>query len=150
MKDVGEGAWYSDAQMEWFKTKMLEHRDGKPALIFIHQPLPEKGKEGGVYQLIRATEFREIVKPYKNVFVFSGHTHRNFKENGHYVKESFDWIANASVGRTKPVGAGPGPNKPIPDAQGCYIQVYEHKIVVRGREFSNRSWIANAKWSFST
>jgi Icc protein len=149
MKNVAEGAWYSDAQMDWFKTKMLEHQDGKPALIFIHQPLPAKGKEGSLYQLIRATEFRDIVKPYKNVFVFSGHTHRNFNEKGHYVKESFDWIINASVGRTKPTGAGIGAFRPTTAAQGCYIQVYEHKIVVRGREFSNRSWIAKANWSFS-
>jgi 3',5'-cyclic-AMP phosphodiesterase len=101
-----------------------------------------------LYQLIRAIEFRNIVKPYKNVFVFSGHTHRNFNEEGHYVKESFDWIINASVGRTRPVGAGFGAYTPITAAQGCYIQVYEHKIVVRGREFSNRSWIVKANWSF--
>jgi hypothetical protein len=148
MKDVGEGSWYSDIQMNWFKTKMLEHKDGKAALIFIHQPLPSEGKEGGVHQLIRAIEFRDIVKPYKNVFVFSGHTHRNFNEEGHYVKESFDWIINASVGRTRPVGASIGTYEPISAAQGCYIQVYEHKIVVRGREFSNRSWIDKAHWSF--
>ncbi|MDB5052675.1 MAG: calcineurin-like phosphoesterase [Bacilli bacterium] len=146
--EVGEGAWYSDAQLEWLSHKMLEHQTGKPALIFIHQPLPILGSDGGSHQLIRATDFRNILKPYKNVFVFSGHTHRNFKENGHYSKESFHWISNASVGRTLPVHAEYDALKPNNDAQGCCIQIYTNKVVVRGREFSNQSWIKNANWTF--
>jgi predicted MPP superfamily phosphohydrolase len=147
-KEVGEGAWYSDAQLDWLKTMMAVHQDGRPALIFIHQPLPAQGKEGGTHQLIRAEEFRSLMKPYKNVFVFSGHTHRNFNEEGHYVKETFHWITNASVGRTRQVGAGYGASQPNSFAQGCSIQVYENKVVVRGREFSDRSWISKANWSF--
>ena len=67
-----KGHWYSDAQMNWFKTKMLEHQNGKPALIFIHQPLPPKGKEGGLYQLIRATEFCGIVSHTRMFLCFLG------------------------------------------------------------------------------
>jgi Icc protein len=138
--DVGEGAWYSDEQLNWLTAKLAEHKDGRPALVMIHQPLPAIGTDGRTHQLIRAKEFREILKPYRNVFVFSGHTHRDLNEDNHYSKETFHWFVNASVGRTR----GNGQTNTL--AQGMYIQVYQHEVVVKGREFSNRSWIANANW----
>ena len=139
--DVGEGAWYSDEQLAWLEQAMQPHADGKPAFVFIHQPLPPDGSDGGTHRLIRAKAFREILKPYRNVFVFSGHTHRNLESDGHYVREStFHWISNASVGRTRGAGSVPVP------VQGLLVQVYPDQVVVRGREFSNRTWIKAADW----
>ncbi|WJH37304.1 metallophosphoesterase [Paenibacillus sp. CC-CFT747] len=139
--DVGEGAWYSDEQLEWLRRTMEEHKDGKPALVFIHQPFPAVGSDGRTHQLIRANEFRAILKPYKNVFVFSGHTHRSFNGENHYNRhENLHWFNNASVGRTR--SAAPNSNV----SQGMYIQVYENEIAVRGREFSTREWIDGAGW----
>lgn len=140
--EVGEGAWYSDAQLNWLKETLKPHSDGRPALIMIHQPLPPAGANGGSHRVIRNVEFREILKPYPNVFVFSGHTHRDLREDGHYSREPFHWFVNASVGRTRvPNGLQEAP------VQGMYIQVYENEISVRGREFSNRTWIAKADWT---
>jgi Icc protein len=59
--EYGEGAWYSDAQMAWFENKMKDHANGKPAFVFIHQPLPALGMDGRSHQLIRAKEFRAIL-----------------------------------------------------------------------------------------
>ncbi|WP_284638012.1 metallophosphoesterase family protein [Paenibacillus silviterrae] len=138
--EVGEGAWYSDAQMAWFKQKMQEHDNNrKPAIVFIHQPLPDPGTDGGTHRLVRAKEFRAILEPYKNVFVLSGHSHRTFYGEEHYNwQNSFHWFNNASVGRTR---AASGTT-----AQGMYVQVYPHKVVIRGREFVDRSWIQEARW----
>jgi Icc protein len=146
--NVGEGAWYSDKQLEWLQEKIKEHKAGQIALVFIHQPLPGQGINGGSNFLIRAKEFRKILKPYKNVFVFSGHDHRNFNEDGHYTKETFHWISNASVGRNLPVGAAYDSLEYNESAQGCYIQVFADKVVIRGREFTTRSWIDKAYWTF--
>jgi 3',5'-cyclic AMP phosphodiesterase CpdA len=142
--DVGEGAWYSDEQLAWLKETMKNHEDGKPAFVFIHQPLPDPGLNGRSHQLIRAKEFRSILKPYKNVFVFSGHTHRNFVgDNSHYnTQNTFHWFINSSVGRIRSNEPG-GISK---FAQGLYVQVYEDRVVLRGREFSNRTWISEANW----
>lgn len=134
--DVGEGAWYTDEQLAWLRHTLEPHADGSPALIFIHQPLPAAGTDGGTHRLIRANEFRAILKPYPNVFVFSGHTHQDLNGGTHYTKESFHWLVNASVGRTR------GGTK----SQGMYIQVYEGAVVVRGREFSDQTWISAAHW----
>lgn len=153
--DVGEGAWYSDEQLDWLKKAMTAHEDGKPALVFIHQPLPAVGSDGRTHQLIRANAFRDIVRPYRNVFVFSGHTHRNFVGENHYVMhENFHWFNNASVGRTRAAGAPGAPGGSAGQAgttkqyaQGMYIQVYERQIVVRGREFTTREWIDGSSWT---
>lgn len=139
--EVGEGAWYSDEQLAWLEQTMQPHADGKPAFVFIHQPLPPDGSDGGSHRLIRNKEFRSILKPYRNVFVFSGHTHRNFETEGHYVRDTtFHWITNASVGRTRGGGSVPTP------VQGLLVQVYPDQVVARGREFSNRTWIKTADW----
>ncbi|MCS7460676.1 metallophosphoesterase [Paenibacillus doosanensis] len=141
MPEVGEGAWYSDAQLEWFQKKLAETTDGKPIFVLIHQPLPPEGKDGGTHQLIRAGKFRELLAPYPNVFVISGHTHQDF-DNGssHYSEETFHWFVNASVGMTR------DKQNPASKSQGMYVQVYADRVVVRGREFAQKRWIPEADW----
>lgn len=140
--EVGEGAWYSDEQLAWLEEIMKPHADGKPALVFIHQPLPPDGEDGGQHRVIKAKRFRSILRAYRNVFVFSGHTHRNLETEGRYVRDNgFHWFSNASVGKTRGVGSVASP------VQGLYIQVYPDQVVLRGREFSNRTWIEAADWT---
>lgn len=143
--EVGEGAWYSDEQLDWLRRTMTAHADGSPAFIFIHQPLPQPGLDGRTHQLIRANAFRDILKPYRNVFVLSGHQHRNFVgDNSHYnTQNTFHWFSNASVGRTR--NRQPGSTKAV--SQGLYVQVYADRIVLKGREFSDRTWIGEADWT---
>lgn len=134
--DVQEGAWYSDEQLAWLEETLKPHADGSPALVFIHQPLPAIGAEGGNHRLIRAGEFRKLLLPYPNLFVFSGHTHQDLNQPNRYTKESFHWFMNASVTRTRGELS-----------QGLLIQVYEGAVDIKGREFSTGSWIAAADWS---
>ncbi|MEC0209894.1 metallophosphoesterase [Paenibacillus ehimensis] len=142
--EVGEGAWYSDEQLAWLEETMKVHKDGRPAFVFIHQPLPEPGTDGGSHRLIRAKRFRAILEPYRNVFVLSGHSHRNFEGEDHYNRQNtFHWFNNASVGKTRPKADG----KAKAPSQGMYVQVYRDKVVVKGREFSDRSWIDSAVWT---
>lgn len=144
--EVGEGAWYSDEQLAWFKERVKAlYQPGRPLFVMTHQPLPPKGTDGGSHQLIRANQFRETLKPYKNVFVFCGHRHQDF-QNGtpHYVEETFHYFHNASVGRTlNRAYQQEAKNK----AQGIYVQVFADKVVVRGREFSNRTFLDEANWN---
>ena len=143
--DVGEGAWYSNDQLEWLKAKLAENKDGKPIFVLIHQPLPPKGQDGGSHRVIPAKRLREILKPHPNVFVFSGHNHQDFT-NGmlHYVKETFHWFHNSSVGR---VLNAKYQHERQDAAQGLYVEVYADKVVLRGREFSNGTWIPEAEWN---
>jgi len=145
--DVGEGAWYSDEQLAWLKDRLASRNDNKPVFVMIHQPLPAAGRDGGNHSLIRANEFRDILKPYTNVFIFSGHTHQDF-QNGreHYVKESFHWFQNSSVGRVLNAQFRPYREHV---SQGLYVQVFKDKVRLRGREFIGRTWIEEADWTVS-
>ncbi|KRE65193.1 metallophosphoesterase family protein [Paenibacillus sp. Soil750] len=144
--EVGEGAWYSDEQLAWFKGRLGNlYKPGRPLFVMTHQPLPPVGTDGATHQLIRAIQFRETLKPYKNVFVFCGHRHQDF-QNGtpHYIQETFHYFHNASVGRT----LNRAYQQTAQDkAQGIYVQVFADKVVVRGREFSNRTFIEEANWT---
>ncbi|MBO9610303.1 MAG: metallophosphoesterase [Paenibacillaceae bacterium] len=144
--EVGEGAWYSDEQLTWFEERMSRHRGDKPIFVMIHQPLPPIGQDGSSHQLIRAKRFRDILRPHANVFVFSGHQHQDFL-NGrpHYVKETFHWFHNSSVGKLLNASFQQTRKEA---AQGLYVQVYKGKVVLRGREFSNRTWVGKeADWT---
>lgn len=143
--DVGEGAWYSDEQLAWLRERLAARSDNKPVFIMIHQPLPAAGRNGGNHAMIRANEFRDILQPHSPVFVFSGHTHQDF-QNGreHYVKETFHWFQNSSVGRVLNAEFRPFREQV---SQGLYVQVFEDKIRLRGREFIGRSWIEEADWT---
>ncbi|MBD0382898.1 metallophosphoesterase family protein [Paenibacillus sedimenti] len=143
--EVGEGAWYSDEQMNWFQSKMAENKDGKPVFVMIHQELPPSGQDGGNHTLIKAKQFREVLKSYPNVFVFSGHTHQDFTNNTqHYIKETFHWFKNSSVGR---VLDSRYQHVRKDASQGLFVEVFADKVVLRGREFSNRTWIEEAQWT---
>lgn len=142
--EVSEGAWYSDEQMNWFRQKMAENKDGKPVFVMIHQPLPPQGQDGGSHRLIKGKQFREILKSYPNVFVFSGHNHQDFLSGTqHYIKETFHWFHNSSVGR---VLNSKYEHVKKDAAQGLFVEVFADKVVLRGREFSDRTWIKEADW----
>lgn len=143
--DVGEGAWYSEEQLEWLRGRLAANPPGRPVFIMIHQPLPAAGQDGGSHRVIPAKKFREILKPYSNVFVFSGHGHQDF-QNGtqHYFKETFHWFINSSIGR---VLDAKYQHVRQDAAQGLYVQVFADRVELRGREFSTGEWIPEADWN---
>jgi 3',5'-cyclic-AMP phosphodiesterase len=143
--EVGEGAWYSNDQLEWLKGRLAQQKDRKPVFIMTHQPLPPKGRDGGSHSVIPAIKLREILKPYPNVFVFCGHRHQDF-QNGveHYEKETFHYFHNSSVGR---VLNRSYQNASKEKSQGLYVQVYKDRVTLRGRDFPTRTWLKEADWT---
>ncbi len=88
--DAGCEANISDEQIEWLKKELSDGtKDGKPVFVFCHQSLngrhglprtwdkiekPDRTPdEGGVGE--KSDEIAEILKSFKNVFYFSGHSH---------------------------------------------------------------------------
>jgi len=144
--EVGEGAWYSDEQMAWLQERLTAlYKPGRPLFVMIHQPLPPMGSDGGSQQLIRAKEFRALLRPYANVFVFCGHRHMDF-DNGtpHYVEETFHFFHNSSVSRPLNRQEQAVAKK---KSQGMYVQVYANRVVVQGREFTSRTFLDDASWT---
>lgn len=137
--EVGEGAWHSDEQFAWLQEKAALHKDGKPFFVMIHQPLPPAQEDGGSHRFIRAKKFREILKPYKNVFVFSGHHHQDFEGTyNHYEKETFHWFHNSSVGKVLNRNFQEEAKDKV---QGLHVEVYGNRVIVKARDFKKKSWI---------
>ncbi|WP_010276192.1 metallophosphoesterase family protein [Paenibacillus senegalensis] len=140
-REVGEGAWYSDKQLTWLRQKMSEHANDEPAIIIIHQPMPGENSEGGTHSVIRANELRDILEPYSNVFIFSGHTHQEINLDSTYIRQrNLNCFHNSAVCRVLT------PNGVSNHSQGMYIEVYENELRVRGREFTTKSWVTGADW----
>ncbi|ARF67655.1 phosphohydrolase [Paenibacillus larvae subsp. pulvifaciens] len=143
--EVGEGAWYSDEQMNWLKGQMKQHKNDRPIFVMTHQPLPPKGRDGGTHQLIMAKEFRAILKPYKHVFVFCGHRHQDLEGPAqHYVKETFHYFHNSSLGKVMNTKFEVADKE---KAQSLYVQVFKDKVLIRGRAHDKQSWIESAEWA---
>ncbi|XOK59282.1 hypothetical protein ACJ7K1_22285 [Paenibacillus elgii] len=58
-------------------------------------------------------------------------------------QNTFHWFNNASVGKTRTKAD----KKAESPSQGMYVQVYRDKVVAKGQEFSDRSWIDSAVWT---
>jgi Icc protein len=52
--------------MNWMKDTLAHNKNGNPVFVMIHQPLPPEGQNGGSHLLIRAKQFREILKRFKD------------------------------------------------------------------------------------
>ncbi len=88
--DMGCDADISDTQLNWLKSELeFATKDGKPAFVFCHQSLngrhglprtwdkkedPNRPiEEGGIGE--KSEQVADILKEFKNIFYFSGHSH---------------------------------------------------------------------------
>ena len=154
----GCGAVISDEQIEWFKKEIEEgSQKNKPVFVFCHQSLNQKHglpytwdkekkdyppEEGGIGE--KSEEIEQIMKSYKNIFYFSGHSHMGFlgekslKENGYssiYEENGLTLINTPSV------SCGNHDGEYNRFACGIVLEVYDDKVVIRPRDFKKRKFI---------
>lgn len=158
--DSGCEAALSDEQMTWFKnTIKTASENGKPIFVFCHQSLNQKHglpvtwdkseeyktmDEGGLGE--KSNELEAILKSYKNVYYFSGHSHMGlggencFKQNGYASFEKEDSLNLINL-PSLACGNHHGENKGF--CIGYQLEVYDDKVLIRPRSFKNHKWITN-------
>lgn len=156
--DSGCEASLSDEQMEWFSSEMKKASEsGKPIFVFCHQSLNQKHglpktwdrseeydtlADGGIGE--RSEEIEKILKSYKNVYYFSGHSHmglcgeNSLKNNGFSSFEKEDGLNLINL-PSLACGNHHGENRAF--CVGVQMEVYEDKVVIRPRDMKNRRWI---------
>ena len=78
--------------------------------------------------------------------MFSGHTHWNLDS---YQPILFGNLQGASYVNCSSVGyVWNDEDKQEPGSEGIFVEVYEDYVLVKGREFVDRKWIANAQFVF--
>jgi len=146
----------SDTQLAWLK-KVLDtiSGDGKPIFFVMHNPLygTQPRVESDKNQLSKTadTKIKNLVKDYDNIFILTGHHHEGLGSgDGDPFKVKLDdgtetgvWLINTTVLCSKNISRG------YEWAGGYYINVYDDKVVFRGRDFENQKWLREYDMTFA-
>lgn len=149
----GLNAQLSDTQLQWFRDTLAENRDpDRPIYVFLHQGLIDTvaGTFGyqGWHGINQAAEFADIIKDYKEIVLFSGHSHwemdslNNMKAKDKKLPTIFNTASVAYLWNDYSMSS----NIEVPGSQGYYVKAYQDKILVLGRDFVNGQWIASAQF----
>ncbi len=146
-KGLERFASLSDEQLAWLDGKLSEAAEsGKPKFVFLHQPM--KNTVAGSLEaqawfgVEQDEELRAVMLRHPNTLLFSGHTHWHMQaaHTMHRASEHGPVMFNtASVAYL-----WNDDDAYIQGSQGYYIEVYADRVRVRGRNFAEGSWIAEA------
>lgn len=132
-----DDAYLSDEQLNWLEDTLEKRsKSEKPMFVFLHQPL------SAVYE---AAERRltDLFSKYPQVILFSGHTHRDMRlPNINLTQNEFTSINTASVYYTTFA-----PTVNWDESQGLYVQIYDDRVVVQGRDFYRKQWIPETHYT---
>ncbi|WP_159885843.1 metallophosphoesterase family protein [Paenibacillus puerhi] len=155
----GEDAYLSQAQLDWLNRELKQAAGSQaadqPIFVFLHQPLPYTVAGSQYYLNTRAViqheQLKSILTQYPQVFFFSGHTHWELKLPNTLVRDGFTMINSSSVDEPL-TDHGPEGEKPAgPDeSEGLYVEVYDDRVEIKGRDFHRQRWIPEAQFVIPT
>lgn len=138
----GNTAYFSDDQLKWFDKTLAENAaNNKPIFVFIHQPLHNtvagsKDGQGCGNDLAQDTKVRQILAKYPQAILFTGHTHWEFGSKDIMYNSNYCTMFNIpSCGY-----CWTDANTEDDISEGYYVEVYKDKVLVKGRNFTNREW----------
>jgi 3',5'-cyclic-AMP phosphodiesterase len=136
-------AYISKEQQDWLKQKLSEgYERDRPIFVFLHQHL--SGEDGAnQFRWVGAkqdTEIKEILSKYKEVFLFTSHTHSNLTVTNKYITKPFSAFHTGAISNSLEPD-GKGGRRYVDGSQGLYVEVVGNEVVIRGRDFKSRTWI---------
>ncbi len=146
-------AVYSQTQLTWLDNLLRASSQERPIFVFMHEPLPQTVSGSlanqGYGNVSNPEQIVAILEKYKNVFVFSGHTHWTMEANrtAYFVNDVKYFNTAAVSSLWNDVG---GNGFEVDGSQGYYVTIYEHAVLVRGRDFSTGEWLPDAYFLIST
>lgn len=135
----GNGAILSQQQYDWLEKTLPVNADSKkPIFVFLHQAIDSTvyGSEFWNGNLSDGKLFN-ILKKYPQVIFFSGHSHNLVDHPRTVYQNGFTMVNTGSTSYTWFDG-GPGPYS---FSQGLLVNVYDDRVEIKSREFSNGSWL---------
>ena len=158
-----EGNIFADGELQWL-YETLEANRNKRCFLFEHIPPVEcSGDVLGIYpytKLRNHTEsvvFKSLLRHYKNIVFFHGHTHMQFSMQEYGGNANYDnyfgihsiHIPSLSVPRN--VNAdGTGYTTLYAESEGYVVDVYENGIHLRGRDFVKGEFLPIASYWLDT
>ncbi|NOU71876.1 metallophosphoesterase [Paenibacillus sp. LMG 31458] len=141
-------SYLSETQLEWLDLKLSEHEEvHKPSFIFVHQPLKNtvSGSQNkfGWHGIRQDKELKTILAKHPQTIVFTGHTHWELGSADTMYNAKYATMFNAAS--TAYLWTDEDVEKA--GSQGYFVEVYDHKVVVKGRDFLAKTWIEDATFT---
>ncbi len=150
-------AYISDAQLEWLSQEMSKAAErGGPIFVVSHWPLNQthglpvtwgeddmEPDDGGMGD--QSAQVEEILKRYDNVFMISGHIHSGFSSENDASRTGYLSVENDGSFHSinLPSYMYPVPRGRVANGTGFNFEVYDNKVVVRGRSYAAGVWYTN-------
>ncbi|MFE1953735.1 metallophosphoesterase family protein [Streptomyces sp. NPDC059524] len=148
--------WLSEAQFQWLEER-LRYWAGrrKPVMVITHHPLPNtvSGTRNKLYlsDYLQADRLLGLLGRYRDVFLFSGHTHWDLGLSDWYVRRVVPGTANLEGFSVVNTGAvqtgftdnGTGGENTVPGTfnQGLQVEVHRDRVVIKARDFAAGAWL---------
>ncbi|MBJ6362149.1 metallophosphoesterase family protein [Paenibacillus sp. GCM10012307] len=139
----------SPVQLQWLEEKLAEQASAhQPIFLFLHQPLLNtvagSMEEQEWYGVVQDEELRQILSRYPQAILFTGHTHWELEakaimfEGGDHMATCFNAASTAYLWTDE--------DEHKDGSQGFYVDVYEDRVLVKGRDFAEGKWIEAAQF----
>lgn len=142
----------SGEQLTWLDEKLREDaKPDQPVFLFLHQPL--KNTVAGSHEaqkwhgVAEDEELRSVLAKHPRTILFTGHTHweleaaNTYYEGGGELPSMFNAASVAYLWTDE--------DKRKEGSQGLFVEVYENRVAVRGRDFVNRKWVEAASFDIA-
>lgn len=147
---VKEDAWLSNDQLAWLEKSLSDREEpNRPIFVFLHQPLPYSvagsQTEWNSRSVVQHEQLRAILAKHPQAILFSGHTHWELSSKRTIVRDGFTMVGSSSV--YEPYSeADVAYDQEYGRSEGLAVEVYDDRVVIRGRDFTNGAWIPEAQF----
>ncbi|MFD0674236.1 metallophosphoesterase family protein [Cohnella sp. GCM10027633] len=142
----------SEEQLGWLDARLEEAASaGKPAFVFLHQPLKNTtagSMEGQKwYGVTQDVELKAVLAKHPRAILFTGHGHwemeaaRNAYDGEGKLPAMFNAASVAYLWTDEDIRRE--------GSQGYYVEVYEDRVLVKGRDFAAGAWLESARYEVS-
>ena len=152
--NAGLYANLTEETLSWLDSKLQEDRKvNRPTFVFLHQPmyntvsgsLPGEGWDG----VQNEDALRAVLAKYPEVLFFNGHTHWTMDSVGNIFEGTEELpirIFNCASVSYLWSGYNTITGENLSGSQGYFVEIYDGKVFVRGRDFMNSQWISSAQY----
>lgn len=153
-----DSARLSDEQIEWFENALDEYEEqdpDKPIFVFLHQPMQnsllntDNDNLPHYQESILNTdaeniedEMKSIFKDHPQIIFFTAHMHYDLQLPKMFVEQdNITYVHTGGIfNNWGPDGSGGESAEPEPNT-GLYVEVYDDRVDINGRDFANQEWI---------
>ena len=130
---TGSSKTVSDKQLKFIEEQLYDgENSGKTVFVITHLPITD---------LTNATEVDALFEKHPNTIVFNSHTHYNLGFDTHYtvVGDMTTSYTTSDTSATSYLATGVSNSYETGYNAGQFVEVYEDKIIIKGRKFADNS-----------